>query len=83
MGSHWRKYSLEQLSNHAHEIQLGLAAVPFLPYMFDEPVEHATEWLFYNGFKLVGGEKAVEGRPVIGAKELRREESQANKLKEL
>ncbi|KAF1923084.1 uncharacterized protein M421DRAFT_426187 [Didymella exigua CBS 183.55] len=64
-------------------IGLGLAAVPFLPYMFDEPVEHATEWLFYNGFKLVGGEKAVEGRPVTGAKELRKEESQANKLKEL
>lgn len=57
--------------------------MPFLPYMFDEPVEHATEWLFYNGFKLVGGEKAVEGRPVTGAKELRREESQAGHLKEL
>lgn len=64
-------------------IGLGLAAVPFLPYMFDEPVEHATEWLFYNGFKLIGGEKAVEGRPVTGAKELRKEESQASKLKEL
>jgi fission process protein 1 len=54
-----------------------------LPYMFDEPVEHATEWLFYNAFKLIGGEKAVEGRPVTGAKELRKEESQASKLKEL
>lgn len=67
----------------ANNVQLGLAAVPFLPYMFDEPVEHATEWLFYNGFKLIGGEKAVEGRPVTGVKELRKEESQANKLKEL
>jgi fission process protein 1 len=67
----------------ANLLQLGLAAVPFLPYMFDEPVEHATEWLFYNGFKLVGGEKAVEGRPVTGSKELRKEESQATKLKEL
>lgn len=67
----------------ANRLQLGLAAVPFLPYMFDEPVEHATEWLFYNGFKLIGGEKAVEGRPVTGAKELRKEESQASKLKEL
>jgi fission process protein 1 len=31
----------------------------------------------------LGGEKAVEGRPVTGMKELRREESQAGKLKEL
>ncbi len=45
--------------------------------MFDEPVEHATEWLFYNGFKAIGGEKAVEGRPSTGAKELRRAENQA------
>ncbi|RMZ73395.1 Mitochondrial 18kDa [Pyrenophora seminiperda CCB06] len=60
-------------------IGLGLAAVPFLPYMFDEPVEHATEWIFYNAFKAIGGEKAVEGRPVTGAKELRKEESEANK----
>ncbi len=67
----------------ANKTQLGLAAVPFLPYMFDEPVEHATEWLFYNGFKMIGGEKAVEGRPVTGVKELRQEESQANKIKEL
>ncbi|KAF2824111.1 hypothetical protein CC86DRAFT_353883 [Ophiobolus disseminans] len=64
-------------------IGLGLAAVPFLPYMFDEPVEHATEWLFYNAFKTFGGPKAVEGRPVIGAKELRKEESQSSHLKEL
>jgi len=64
-------------------IGLGLAAVPFLPYMFDEPVEHATEWLFYNGFKAFGGEKAVEGRPVIGTKELRKAESQSGKIKEL
>ncbi|CAA9961927.1 MTP18 multi-domain protein [Pyrenophora teres f. maculata] len=62
-------------------IGLGLAAVPFLPYMFDEPVEHATEWIFYNAFKAIGGEKAVEGRPVTGAKELRKEETEANKLK--
>lgn len=64
-------------------IGLGLAAVPFLPYMFDEPVEHATEWLFYNAFKTFGGEKAVEGRPVTGVKELRKEESQSGKVKEL
>ncbi|KAH3956010.1 hypothetical protein HBI56_163880 [Parastagonospora nodorum] len=64
-------------------IGLGLAAVPFLPYMFDEPVEHATEWIFYNAFKTFGGEKAVEGWPVTGAKELRKEESQSVNVKEL
>ncbi|KAF1960693.1 hypothetical protein CC80DRAFT_403445 [Byssothecium circinans] len=56
-------------------IGLGIAAVPFLPYVFDEPVEHATEWLFYNGFKFFGGPRAVEGRPVTGQKELREAES--------
>lgn len=30
--------------------------------MFDKPVEEATEWLFYNAFKAVGGEKAVGER---------------------
>lgn len=64
-------------------IGLGLATVPFLPYIFDEPVEHATEWIFYNAFRTFGGEKAVEGRPVTGAKELRREESQSGHQKEL
>jgi fission process protein 1 len=74
---------VEILEEHTNDLQLGLAAVPFLPYAFDEPVEHATEWLFYNGFKFFGGEKAVEGRPVTGAKELRKEESQTSRLKEL
>lgn len=27
--------------------------------MFDEPVEEAVEWIFYNGFKAIGGEAAV------------------------
>lgn len=44
------------------DIQLGLAAVPFLPYIFDEPVEKAIEWTFYNGYKLIGGEAAVGSR---------------------
>lgn len=42
--------------------QLGLAAVPALPFMFDKPVEEATEWLFYNTFKAIGGEQAVGNR---------------------
>lgn len=47
-------------------IGLGLAAVPALPYMFDEPVEHATEWIFHKAFETFGGPQAVghdqEGR---------------------
>jgi mitochondrial fission process protein 1 len=30
--------------------------------MFDKPVEEATEWLFYNAFKAIGGEQAVGER---------------------
>ncbi|KAF2729996.1 hypothetical protein EJ04DRAFT_555750 [Polyplosphaeria fusca] len=56
-------------------IGLGLAAVPFLPYVFDKPVEEATEWIFYNAFRAIGGPEAVEGRPVTGNKELRGLES--------
>ncbi|KAF2181328.1 hypothetical protein K469DRAFT_713749 [Zopfia rhizophila CBS 207.26] len=63
-------------------IGLGLAAVPFLPFIFDEPVEKATEWVFYKGFKAFGGPEAVEGRPVIGNKELRYQESRAGAAKE-
>lgn len=42
--------------------QLGLAAVPALPYMFDKPVEEANDWLFYTAFKAIGGEQAVGER---------------------
>ena len=48
-------------------IGLGLAAVPALPYMFDKPVEVATEWVFHKGFELVGGPSAVGKDPVTGA----------------
>lgn len=44
-------------------IGLGLAAVPALPYMFDEPVEHATEWVFHKVFAAAGGAAAVERQP--------------------
>ncbi|KAF1976422.1 hypothetical protein BU23DRAFT_551886 [Bimuria novae-zelandiae CBS 107.79] len=57
-------------------IGLGIAAVPFLPYMFDEPVEWATEKIFYHTFKAFGGPQAVDGRPETGNKELRNTESQ-------
>ncbi|KAF2489306.1 hypothetical protein BU16DRAFT_531630 [Lophium mytilinum] len=63
-------------------IGLGLAAVPFLPYVFDEPVEKAVEWVFHKGFEAVGGPEAVAGRPVTGLKELRHAESKAGAAKE-
>jgi fission process protein 1 len=36
--------------------------VPALPYIFDEPVEHATEWIFHKAFKAIGGPEAVGER---------------------
>lgn len=47
-------------------IGLGLAAVPALPYLFDHPIEQATEWVFHQGFELVGGPRAVGKDPVTG-----------------
>ena len=39
--------------------QLGLAAVPFLPYLFDKPVENAVEKSFHTIYKSIGGPEAV------------------------
>ena len=47
-------------------VGLGLAAVPALPYLFDHPVEVATEWVFHKGFELVGGPAAVGKDPSTG-----------------
>lgn len=47
-------------------IGLGLAVVPFLPSMFDEPVEHAVEYVFHKGFETFGGKQAVGNAPVTG-----------------
>ncbi|KAK4200386.1 mitochondrial 18 KDa protein-domain-containing protein [Triangularia verruculosa] len=47
-------------------IGLGLAVVPFLPRIFDKPVENAVEWVFHKGFEAWGGEKAVGNAPLIG-----------------
>lgn len=63
------------------KVQLGLAAVPALPYMFDEPVEHAVEYVFYNVFKAIGGPGAVEPRTSTGREHALQKETQ--KLKEL
>lgn len=56
--------------------------VPFLPFIFDKPVEEATEWAFHTAFKAIGGPQAVEGRPVTGNKELRYQESRSGAAKE-
>ena len=49
-------------------VGLGLAAVPALPYIFDVPVERATEFVFHKGFELVGGPRAVGKDPATGIK---------------
>ncbi|KAG7007865.1 hypothetical protein G7Y79_00008g025030 [Physcia stellaris] len=66
-------------------IGLGLAAVPFLPFLFDKPVEEATEWVFHKGFETVWGPEAVRHRPVTGRIEEMQEQSRkgAQKEKEL
>lgn len=58
-------------------IGLGLAVVPFLPTMFDEPVENAVEWIFHKGFAAIGGDKAVGDAPTVG-----REKALSQKPKE-
>ncbi|KAK0715517.1 mitochondrial 18 KDa protein-domain-containing protein [Lasiosphaeris hirsuta] len=47
-------------------IGLGLAIVPFLPTLFDKPVENAVEWAFHKGFQTFGGHEAVGDAPLIG-----------------
>lgn len=63
-------------------IGLGLAAVPALPFMFDEPVEKATEWIFHKTFEAIGGPDAVRHSPVTGKTEAREQDTQRNRQKE-
>ncbi|KAF7547959.1 hypothetical protein G7Z17_g7367 [Cylindrodendrum hubeiense] len=51
-------------------IGLGLAVVPFLPAMFDEPVENAVEWVFHKGFQTFGGKEYVGNAPTTGREDL-------------
>ncbi|KAL3475274.1 mitochondrial 18 KDa protein-domain-containing protein [Aspergillus californicus] len=44
-------------------IGLGLGVVPFLPYIFDHPVDGAVDWAFRVGCQLYGGEDAVRPLP--------------------
>lgn len=77
------------LSSHpcialTHYLQLGLAVVPALPYLFDKPVEHVVEYAFHKGFELVGGPEAVEGhKPVIGFSDMVQKAKEKYKEKEL
>lgn len=47
-------------------IGLGLSVVPFLPSLFDKPVENAVEWVFHKSFETFGGKEAVGEAPAIG-----------------
>ncbi|KAJ5108893.1 hypothetical protein N7456_005568 [Penicillium angulare] len=44
-------------------IGLGLSVVPFLPYIFDHPVEEAVDWAFGTALRVYGGEDAVRPLP--------------------
>lgn len=58
-------------------IGLGLAAVPALPFLFDEPVETAVEWIFHKGFETFGGHSAVGNTSTTGReKELTKKEKE-------
>ncbi|KAF4636611.1 hypothetical protein G7Y89_g1474 [Cudoniella acicularis] len=63
-------------------IGLGLAAVPALPYIFDEPVETAVEWIFHKGFKTFGGKEAVGDTPTTGREQALEKKPHKNVRKE-
>lgn len=60
-------------------IGLGLAVVPFLPTLFDEPVEKAVEWVFHKGFETVGGKAYVGDAPKTGREDLLGEDPKIKK----
>lgn len=65
-------------------IGLGLAAVPALPFLFDEPVEKSVEWVFHKGFEVLGGPAAVGDSPATGREaKLNQQAKKASKEKEL
>lgn len=67
MGAYWgmcssaREFSLVSLLIWGS--QLGLTVVPFLPYIFDHPVEEAVDWCFGTALRAYGGEDAVRPLP--------------------
>jgi len=72
------QFTMEELAGR-------VAAVPFLPFIFDKPVEQAVEWGFHKGFETIWGPEAVRQRPVTGRIEELQAESKkaAGKEKEL
>ena len=56
--------------------------MPFLPYIFDEPVEKAVEWTFHKTLETLYGHDAVNGIPATGQKELRLAQSKLGSKKE-
>ncbi|KAF2774519.1 hypothetical protein EJ03DRAFT_323083 [Teratosphaeria nubilosa] len=67
-------------------IGLGLAVLPALPYMFDQPIEEATEWVAHKVCEAVGGPEAVARRSPEETLEVgtgRRKEGVVGKEKEL
>ncbi|KAI4211779.1 MAG: hypothetical protein LQ351_005419 [Letrouitia transgressa] len=64
-------------------IGLGLAAVPFLPFVFDKPVEEAVEWSFHKAFEAIGGPEAVKRIPLETDREKALQEGRKAKEKEL
>ncbi|TKA31492.1 hypothetical protein B0A50_02339 [Salinomyces thailandicus] len=84
------RYSGQALKNNKNvrirtwgPIGLGLAVVPALPYVFDEPVEKATEWVFEKGFEAVGGPAAVGHGHAVGGGKVKEVPSGKEKEKEL
>ncbi|OBT62785.1 hypothetical protein VE03_07696 [Pseudogymnoascus sp. 23342-1-I1] len=47
-------------------VGLGLSVVPVLPFLFDKPVESAVEYVFHEGFRVLGGKEAVGDAPKTG-----------------
>ncbi|KAI1922893.1 hypothetical protein LOZ66_003022 [Ophidiomyces ophidiicola] len=48
-------------------IGLGLSVVPFLPYVFDKPVEEAVSWTFRKAFLAIEGPSAVPASEIEGS----------------
>ena len=58
--------------------------MPFLPYMFDKPVEEAVEWTFHQAFERLGGPAAVgHTRRTERSEKIAKESKDLNSKKEL
>lgn len=56
--------------------------MPFLPFLFDKPIEEAVEWSFHKGFEIVGGPDTVAHKPETGRVTELVEESRKGSQKE-